>query len=104
MEKEEVKVSKTQLKKQEAQAYNAVNEIMENVLYIGNCSKCKMPLMMYLKSKPENICNYYCVQCGHKGNIKDIDKEDTFFFPIADIVNEVSKHYDKEEFDKAYNS
>lgn len=102
---EEKKISNSQKKKLAAQAHNAFRELSQNLMPIGNCGHCgKGTLMMYLASKLENSCNYYCGECDHKGTIKDIDKKDSFLFPLKDIVGEVRKHYPEEEFDKFYNS
>lgn len=97
-------LSNSQRKKQAAAAHNAARDIGENILVIGKCGKCKQATFMYLKSNPENICKYYCMGCDHTGSIKDIDKEDSFMYPMIDIVGEVSRHYSPEDFDKAYNS
>lgn len=108
---ENTKISNRQRKKKEAEVFNTTRDISDNLLYIGRCGYCTADeatgqggvLAMYLKSKPENICNYYCMNCDHRGTIKDIDKKDSFFFPMVDIVGEVSRHYDADTFDKAYN-
>lgn len=104
-------VSNYQKKKQDAQVYNTTKEISENLLCIGRCGYCAIDesgtggvLAMYLKSRPENMCTYYCMNCDHKGSIKNIDKKDKFFFPMVDIVGEVSRHYDPKTFDKYYNN
>ena len=97
--------SNYQRKKREAEVHNSTMDIAENLLFIGKCGTCEKqgPLVMYLKSEEKNICNYYCLECGKVGSIKDIDKKDSFLYPMVEIVNEVSKHYDQELFDKVYN-
>ena len=92
-------------KREMAKVHNSTMEIAENLLFIGHCGSCekKGPLAMYLKSEEQNICNYYCLECGKVATIKNIDKKDSFLFPMIDIVHEVAKHYDPDVFDKVYN-
>lgn len=106
MDKVEKKiVGNYQKKKMAAAAHNATIDIAKDILFIGFCSKCgkEGPLAMYLKSEKKNICNYYCLNCGKTNSIKKIDMKDEFLFPMIDIVNEVSKHYDPDVFDEVYN-
>lgn len=103
---EQQELSKTQKKKKAAEAHNAAYDISHNLMPIGTCGTCeeKAPLVVYLKSEEQNICNYYCLGCGKVATIKNIDKKDNFFYPMTDIVHEVAKHYDQDVFDKVYNS
>lgn len=109
-EEKKTQLSKSQMKKLNAQVYNATRELANDLFPIGKCGYCECKageepgiLFSYLKSNPENICNYYCMKCNHKGTIKEIDKKDSFLFPMVDIVGEISRHYDADVFDKAYN-
>ena len=36
-------------------------EVGQNICLIGKCGDCGSPLMYYVKSNPENIFNYYCI-------------------------------------------
>jgi hypothetical protein len=102
---EEKKISNNQKKKMNAQAHNAFMDISNNLMPIGKCGSCGDGiLMVYLKSKLENSCTYYCMKCEHTGNVKNIDKKDSFSYPLKDIVGEIRKHYPEDEFDKFYNS
>lgn len=101
---EEKKISNNQKKKLAAQAHNAFVDISKNLMPIGKCGYCnKGTLIMYLASKIKNSCNYYCCECDHKGTIKDIDKKDSFLYPLKDIAAEVRRHYPEKKFDKFYN-
>lgn len=97
-------ISNSKQRKLEAQAHNETTTLINNMMPIGYCHNCGEMIFMYLKSNPENICNYYCVGCEHKSTIKNPEKKDKFLFPMRDIVDEVAKHYDPDVFDKAYNS
>lgn len=102
---EEKKISNNQKKKTNAQAHNAFMDISNNLMPIGKCGSCGDGiLMVYLKSKLKNSCTYYCMKCEHTGNVKNIDKKDSFSYPLKDIVGEIRKHYPEDEFDKFYNS
>lgn len=106
MDKVEKKlISNYQRKKKEAEVHNMTMDIANNLLFIGHCGTCaeKAPLAMYLKSNEENICNYYCLGCGKVATIKNIDKKDSFLFPMIDIVHVVAKNYDPDVFDRVYN-
>lgn len=105
------KISNYQKKKQEAQVYNSIKEISDNIMYIGRCGYCNNTeknqngvLAVYLKSRPENMCTYYCMKCNHKGSLKNIDKKDFFFFPMVNIIGEISRHYDEKTFNSYYNN
>lgn len=91
----------TQKKREAAAAHNAAMEVAKNIMPIGKCS-CGGSLVVYLASKLENSCTYYCLQCDHKGSLKSISKDDSFFYPLKDIVGEVRQHY--EDFDKFWES
>lgn len=99
-----------QKKKEAAAVHNFVLDVGENTLYIGRCGYCSNEegqgglLAVYLKSRPENMTKYYCMECSHTGDLRDIDKKDSFLFPLVDIVGEVARHYDADVFDKHYNS
>lgn len=98
------KISNNQKKKIAAQIHNASLSIANNLMPIGKCGYCNDGnIMVYLKSKLENSCTYYCMSCDHKGSLKDIDKKDSFFFSLKDIVGEVRKNYDENEFDEFFN-
>lgn len=104
MSNEEKPMSNSQKKKLAAKIHNATMDIANNLMMIGECGYCgKGKIMVYLKSKLENSCTYYCINCDHKGSLKDIDKKDSFIFPLKDIVGEVRKNYNEKEFDDFYN-
>lgn len=92
-------------KREEAQAHNIAMEMAQNLMPIGVCGHCekKDTLFVYLNSKLENSCTYYCLNCGHKGDLKNIDKKDSFFFSLKDVIGEIRRHYPEKEFEEFYN-
>jgi hypothetical protein len=88
-------------KREDAQAHNYALEVGQNIMPVGRCS-CGGVMVVYLASKLENSCTYYCLQCPHTGSLKNIDKKDAFLFPLKDIISEVRQHYPTEDFDKFY--
>lgn len=90
-----------QEKRDDAAAHNAAIDFGRDMMTIGRCGTCGQPLVVYLKSRLENCCNYYCMgEDGHTGSLKSPDKKDTLLFPLKDILAEVRQHYDEKAFDE----
>jgi hypothetical protein len=90
-------------KKNNAKTHNSSLEIINNLLYVGQC-ECGGELFMYLKSQEENIYNIYCSKCVNRLNFKHIDEYDQihlFFLPSA-ILNTLKQTYGEEVIERTY--
>lgn len=61
----------------EKKGKKASNPMMENLGYVGTC-RCGAPLMIYLESRPENLFNVYCTQCGSVSDVRKPKKGDFY--------------------------